>query len=960
MSLLWFGADLSKAHTLALKFEHVSLQSWGLSSRTLNALLRYNLKMTVADVILADENFADIQGLGTLGLQELETNISQLVVMDEESAKGNPTLNESPVLNKSAESVPSGRLLPKTLPETTYNSPLIYLHLDLKTHNALMKAGMTTIGQLYDANSSDIGQIKGFHANSLGNINCLLIAMLNILNEEDDVDWLQYWKDQRVQILPSVDASTASSEQNFKLLPKVIREVLFQELDERAWIIIQRRFGLGNVEKLTLEDIAGAYGISRERIRQLEEKALKVLELVFKEQHYTGRSYQVHPKVHQMIQTISSFVEAEESKVILETLLLARVQQVFNVDEKKVASYLFLLLSLLGMERLEFNYSNAIPAWGYIDASKRSMLERGVKHLDDLLTRETALPYPEFDILAQINKGAKKSEKVTLAYLPWLIRLCNSVERREDGSVWGKFECLKGRGNQVERLLVEAGVPLSGAEMAREINHRLVPLGQRPITDTYLTNQLAGDERFIPIGRSGRWSLKSWEHVDTKTILTLMERYLIMLNKPATADEIHTYVSERRQVSKNSIIAYLWGDKDRFTKASPTTWALASWSDADHSNAWNKTQIADFVAALFKKHNTKELDYKIIKEALMEKTGVSASTAQGLLQFNPAIKTRKGKKRDERIVVFQPDYKEILVQPKTYQRHKSLRLQIEASVHNILNIAPSKQIPMAELVRELQKQFDCSEATLYQYIGHMRSIELIDMPNSRRKICRAKEIEGTLTGGTLRDRVSRSARAILETMPGKQMPLADLLLRLRKEYNCPKATLYQYIAHLDCIERVHIPNSTAKLCRIKETLGTQLLQQTQNIANVTLRDNVRSTLFDLTEERVDIGLFRLGREFETTLKTYLIAAYAKGVVKSTPGSLKPDKLKLVDMIKCLKDNGIVTDDAALSYLRQQRNDRAHSGTPSLAERRILMNNVQHLASLYIDYITLLDDLFCKL
>jgi hypothetical protein len=123
---------------------------------------------------------------------------------------------------------------------------------------------------------------------------------------------------------------------------------------------------------------------------------------------------------------------------------------------------------------------------------------------------------------------------------------------------------------------------------------------------------------------------------------------------------------------------------------------------------------------------------------------------------------------------------------------------------------------------------------------------------------------------------------------------------------------------------------------------------------------VQSAISDLDVERVDIGLFRLGREFETTLKAYLMAAYKKGKLISTPGNKNPDQLKLVEMITCLKNNDIVTDEAALSYLRQQRNDRAHGSTPTLEERRILMNNVQQLASLYIDYIKLFDDLLQKI
>jgi DNA-directed RNA polymerase delta subunit len=95
--------------------------------------------------------------------------------------------------------------------------------------------------------------------------------------------------------------------------------------------------------------------------------------------------------------------------------------------------------------------------------------------------------------------------------------------------------------------------PLSVAEITREINYRLVSLGQRQLTDANLTNQIINDERFMPIGRSGQWGLKSWTHIDTNSILKLMEQCSIIQNKPATVDDIYLYVSERRPVRKNSI-----------------------------------------------------------------------------------------------------------------------------------------------------------------------------------------------------------------------------------------------------------------------------------------------------------------------------------------------------------------------------------------------------------------------
>lgn len=49
------------------------------------------------------------------------------------------------------------------------------------------------------------------------------------------------------------------------------------ELDERQIDIVCRRFGIGRDEDMTLEEIGQIYGVTRERIRQIEAKALKRL-----------------------------------------------------------------------------------------------------------------------------------------------------------------------------------------------------------------------------------------------------------------------------------------------------------------------------------------------------------------------------------------------------------------------------------------------------------------------------------------------------------------------------------------------------------------------------------------------------------------------------------------------------------------------------------------------------------
>lgn len=60
------------------------------------------------------------------------------------------------------------------------------------------------------------------------------------------------------------------------LLQETIEEVL-SELNPRQSYILRLRFGLGGGEPHTLEEIANKFGLSRERIRQLEKEALRRL-----------------------------------------------------------------------------------------------------------------------------------------------------------------------------------------------------------------------------------------------------------------------------------------------------------------------------------------------------------------------------------------------------------------------------------------------------------------------------------------------------------------------------------------------------------------------------------------------------------------------------------------------------------------------------------------------------------
>lgn len=57
----------------------------------------------------------------------------------------------------------------------------------------------------------------------------------------------------------------------------LVDKCVLSELDDRERDILELRYGLGNVQRQTLEEIGKAYGVTRERIRQVQNSALKKL-----------------------------------------------------------------------------------------------------------------------------------------------------------------------------------------------------------------------------------------------------------------------------------------------------------------------------------------------------------------------------------------------------------------------------------------------------------------------------------------------------------------------------------------------------------------------------------------------------------------------------------------------------------------------------------------------------------
>ena len=72
------------------------------------------------------------------------------------------------------------------------------------------------------------------------------------------------------------EAATAHEEVNARLLREEVKAIL-EELDERERQVIKDRFGIDRNSSMTLDQVGRQFGVSRERIRQIEASALRRL-----------------------------------------------------------------------------------------------------------------------------------------------------------------------------------------------------------------------------------------------------------------------------------------------------------------------------------------------------------------------------------------------------------------------------------------------------------------------------------------------------------------------------------------------------------------------------------------------------------------------------------------------------------------------------------------------------------
>lgn len=325
-----------------------------------------------------------------------------------------------------------------------------------------------------------------------------------------------------------------------------IRVVSFitQDLPPRPLEVIKKRFGLEDDQKKTLQEIGQTFGVTRERVRQIENQARGLLAVKIAEKE-TLEEISLIKKLLEEIGGISSF-----------DFLLDKALGPEKTDFIKRNSINFILE--ISNDFIGFREDKELRE-GY--SLKEEYIEQAreiISFLTDFLLKQKRSFTEEELILSARNSFQNKNYLYHFSdeAMRAIIDLSEEIVASSFGE-WGlkNWNEISPKSIREKAYLVlkKYGRPAHFAEVADLINK--ASFDSKKANAGTVHNELIKDPRFVLIGR-GVYALLEWGF-KKGTVSDVVKEILREAKKPLSKEEIVKKVLEQRQVRANTIVLAL-------------------------------------------------------------------------------------------------------------------------------------------------------------------------------------------------------------------------------------------------------------------------------------------------------------------------------------------------------------------------------------------------------------------
>jgi len=309
---------------------------------------------------------------------------------------------------------------------------------------------------------------------------------------------------------------------------------LIKDLPQRQKDIVEQRFGLEDEERKTLEAIGRGYGITRERVRQIEEDGFS----------------KIRPKLEKY-QEVFQYFEGEIEKfggLRKEDILLN------SLAGSKFQNQVFFLL-ILGEKFQRFAENKVFHSLWAIDQNSFNFAKEVLDFLSKKLL-EINQPLSFANLLKKANLQFKSLTSRSLqSYLEISKRIQPGIEGNYGLKDWPEINP-RGVRDRAYLVFKKEKRPLHFAQVTRLINNsKFEKISQPPALIQTVHNELIKDQRFVLVGR-GLYVLGEWGY-QPGVVKDVISMILQEEKKPLTKEEIIDRVLKQRIVKVNTILLNL-------------------------------------------------------------------------------------------------------------------------------------------------------------------------------------------------------------------------------------------------------------------------------------------------------------------------------------------------------------------------------------------------------------------
>jgi len=319
-------------------------------------------------------------------------------------------------------------------------------------------------------------------------------------------------------------------------LSKTIEKALLYLTNPRIKEVVERRFGVKTGKPETLEAIGKGYGITRERVRQIQDVGLKIL-----------KSNEVLPLFDSIFKQIDKLF-AQHGHIMGEEYLYSVAT---GTDRPHpLRGRLYLVLTLGEPYQRIINDVRFHPYW-MANISARNRAEKVVDFLINHFEKENQV-FQEPDILNLLSqKHSDLPNKMFYVVLDISKEINKNIFNELGLSRWPDISP-QGVKDRAYLVLKKQGRPLHFVNITELINQTFL---DRPAYTQTVHNELIKDDRFVLAGR-GTYALREWGY-EPGTVEDIIERILRASKKPMTKKEVLDAVLAQRQVKPTTVVLNL-------------------------------------------------------------------------------------------------------------------------------------------------------------------------------------------------------------------------------------------------------------------------------------------------------------------------------------------------------------------------------------------------------------------